>query len=124
VGFIGGKTQTDIGAMDDLYLDGKIPFASIFLSCVVINYCGGYTALGIADEVERLGLKGSKKKKGKKLDEDYMVSNAQSSGHRQLSLSYLPSLHSLTLSRSWRKTYPKSSRQCDKLRAARSYTNY
>jgi len=50
VGFIGGKTQTDIGAMDDLYLD----------------------ALGITDEVERLGLKGSKKKKGKKLDEDYM----------------------------------------------------
>jgi len=50
VGFIGGKTQTDIGAMDDLYLD----------------------ALGITDEVERLGLKGSKKKKSKKLDEDYM----------------------------------------------------
>lgn len=23
VGFIGGKTQTDIAAMDDLYLDGK-----------------------------------------------------------------------------------------------------
>ncbi|EGO02917.1 hypothetical protein SERLA73DRAFT_47203 [Serpula lacrymans var. lacrymans S7.3] len=50
VGFIGGKTQTDIAAMDDLYLD----------------------ALGITDEVEKLGLKGSKKKKGKKLDEDYM----------------------------------------------------
>ncbi|KAI0070968.1 hypothetical protein K474DRAFT_1712871 [Panus rudis PR-1116 ss-1] len=50
VGFIGGKTQTDIAAMDDLYLD----------------------ALGITDEVEQLGLKGSKKKKSKKLDEDYM----------------------------------------------------
>lgn len=37
--------------MDDLYLD----------------------ALGIADEVDRLGLKGSKKKKGKKLDEDFVV---------------------------------------------------
>jgi SET domain-containing protein len=23
VGFIGGKTQTDIGGMDDLYLDGE-----------------------------------------------------------------------------------------------------
>ncbi|TCD67121.1 histone methyltransferase set2 [Steccherinum ochraceum] len=46
VGFIGGKTQTDIAAMDDLYLD----------------------ALGITEEVEQLGLKGSKKKKGKKLD--------------------------------------------------------
>lgn len=28
-------------------------------------------ALGISDEVEKLGLKGSKKKKSKKLDEDY-----------------------------------------------------
>ncbi|KAF8264188.1 hypothetical protein EI94DRAFT_1871740 [Lactarius quietus] len=50
VGFIGGKTQTDIAGMDDLYLD----------------------ALGIADEVDRLGLKGSKKKRSKKLDEDWM----------------------------------------------------
>ncbi|KAI1789708.1 hypothetical protein LXA43DRAFT_892413 [Ganoderma leucocontextum] len=50
VGFIGGKTQTDLAAMDDLYLD----------------------ALGIADEVEMYGLKGSKKKKGKKLDEDFI----------------------------------------------------
>ncbi|KAI9508050.1 hypothetical protein F5148DRAFT_1303778, partial [Russula earlei] len=50
VGFIGGKTQTDIAGMDDLYLD----------------------ALGIAEEVDRLGLKGSKKKKSKKLDEDWM----------------------------------------------------
>lgn len=32
-----------------------------------------YLALGITDEVEMLGLKGSKKKKGRKLDEDYMV---------------------------------------------------
>ena len=29
------------------------------------------SALGISDEVEKLGLKGSKKKKSKKLDEDY-----------------------------------------------------
>ncbi|KAH0833915.1 hypothetical protein J3R83DRAFT_11100 [Lanmaoa asiatica] len=49
VGFLGGKTQTDIGGMDDLYLD----------------------ALGITDEVETLGLKGNKKRRGKKLDEDY-----------------------------------------------------
>ena len=33
-----------------------------------------FIALGITDEVEALGLKGSKKKKGRKLDEDYMVS--------------------------------------------------
>ncbi|KIJ61209.1 hypothetical protein HYDPIDRAFT_177115 [Hydnomerulius pinastri MD-312] len=50
VGFLGGKTQTDIAGMDDLLLD----------------------ALGITDEVMTHGLKGSKKKKGKKLDEDYM----------------------------------------------------
>ncbi|PCH43100.1 SET domain-containing protein [Wolfiporia cocos MD-104 SS10] len=50
VGFIGGKTQTDIAAMDDLYLD----------------------ALGISEEVATLGLKGSKKKKSKKLDEDFV----------------------------------------------------
>ena len=31
------------------------------------------SALGISDEVEMLGLKGSKKRKSKKLDEDYMV---------------------------------------------------
>ncbi|POY71556.1 putative Histone-lysine N-methyltransferase [Rhodotorula taiwanensis] len=48
-GYIGGKTQTDLGGMDDLYID----------------------ALGIAEEVAALGLKGTKKKKGKKLDEDF-----------------------------------------------------
>jgi hypothetical protein len=32
------------------------------------------TALGIADEVEALQLKGTKKKKAKKLDEDFIVS--------------------------------------------------
>lgn len=35
VGFIGGKTQTDIGGMDDLYLDGVSltpPFSSLCTS--------------------------------------------------------------------------------------------
>ncbi|KAH7099401.1 histone methyltransferase [Auriculariales sp. MPI-PUGE-AT-0066] len=50
VGAIGGKTQTDVAALDELYLD----------------------ALGIADEVALLGLKGSRKKQGKRLGEDYM----------------------------------------------------
>ncbi|KAF8154094.1 hypothetical protein B0H34DRAFT_661470 [Crassisporium funariophilum] len=51
VGYIGGKTQTDIVTMDDLYLD----------------------ALGITDENDLLELKGSKKKKGKKIDDpDFM----------------------------------------------------
>ncbi|KAF8578887.1 SET domain-containing protein [Ramaria rubella] len=49
VGFIGGKTQTDIAAMDDLVLD----------------------ALGMTEDVELLGLKGTKKKRGKKLGEDF-----------------------------------------------------
>lgn len=52
VGYIGGKTQTDIAAMDDLYLD----------------------ALGITDENDLIELKGTKKKKGKKIDDpDFMV---------------------------------------------------
>jgi hypothetical protein len=31
-------------------------------------------ALGIMDDVEALGLKGTKKKKGRKMDEDFIVS--------------------------------------------------
>ena len=52
IGFIGGKTQTDFAAMDDLYLD----------------------ALGITDEDDLMELKGTKKKKGKRIDDpDFMV---------------------------------------------------
>ncbi|KAJ7701547.1 hypothetical protein B0H17DRAFT_1244351 [Mycena rosella] len=47
VGYIGGKTQTDIATVDDLYLD----------------------ALGITDADELRALKGTKKTKGKKLDD-------------------------------------------------------
>ncbi|TXT15823.1 hypothetical protein VHUM_00326 [Vanrija humicola] len=50
VGFIGGKTQTDVGGIDDLFLD----------------------ALGILDEVVAQGMKGSRKKKARQLDEDYV----------------------------------------------------
>ncbi|KAJ3904103.1 histone-lysine N-methyltransferase [Lentinula edodes] len=53
VGFIGGKTQTetDISTMDELYLD----------------------ALGITDDDELQEYKGTKKKKGKKIDDpDFM----------------------------------------------------
>ncbi|PWN52748.1 hypothetical protein IE53DRAFT_311495 [Violaceomyces palustris] len=50
VGTIGGKTQTDIGTMDDLYID----------------------ALGIADEVEKTEARGTRKKKSKELDKDFM----------------------------------------------------
>ena len=60
VGYIGGKQQTDISGMDDLYLD----------------------ALGIADEVEQLGLKGGKKRKGKRLDEDFIVRRLRSYDRR------------------------------------------
>ena len=52
--------------MDDLYIDGmfrvSIPDPSTHPYIL---------ALGITDEVEKLGLKGSKKKKSRKLDEDY-----------------------------------------------------
>jgi [histone H3]-lysine36 N-trimethyltransferase len=71
VGFIGGKTQTDLGGMDDLYIDGK-PHRLQTLKPASENPL----ALGIADEVERLGLKGNRRKKGKKLDEDFNVSIA------------------------------------------------
>ncbi|WVR09631.1 hypothetical protein IAU60_006704 [Kwoniella sp. DSM 27419] len=50
VGTIGGKTQTDVGTMNDLFLD----------------------ALGITDEVEANGMKGSRKKKSRQLDEDFV----------------------------------------------------
>ncbi|WVQ83668.1 hypothetical protein IAT38_005811 [Cryptococcus sp. DSM 104549] len=50
VGTIGGKTQTDIGTMNDLFLD----------------------ALGITDEVDAMEMKGSKKKKSRQLDEDFV----------------------------------------------------
>ena len=44
-----------------------------FLLVLVRHLRALAAALGIADEVDRLGLKGSKKKKSKKLDEDWMV---------------------------------------------------
>lgn len=49
VGTLGGKTQTDIGGMSNLYIE----------------------ALGIVDEVERLQARGSKKQKSRILDEDF-----------------------------------------------------
>jgi hypothetical protein len=52
VGYIGGKTQTDIGGINDLFLD----------------------ALGIKEQVEAEEMKGSKKKKARHLDEDFTVS--------------------------------------------------
>lgn len=50
VGTLGGKTQTDLSGMDDLFLD----------------------ALGISDEVEQTEAKGSKRKRGKRLDLDFI----------------------------------------------------
>ena len=66
MGYIGGKTQTDLAAMDDLYIDG-ISHTSIFSASTHLYI----SALGITDEVEKFGLKGNKKRKSKKLDEDY-----------------------------------------------------
>jgi hypothetical protein len=70
VGFLGGKTQTDLSTMDDLYLEG-VPLENFF-TCQLIT---SNLALGITDEVEALQLKGNKKKKAKKLDEDFIVSS-------------------------------------------------
>ena len=66
VGFIGGKTQTDIGAMDHLYLDGNVVFGLSFLPFHLIMSISKHL---ITDEVEALGLRGSRKKKGR----NYMV---------------------------------------------------
>ncbi|MCO5610621.1 hypothetical protein L7F22_064860 [Adiantum nelumboides] len=49
IGVLGGKTQTDIGGMDQLFIE----------------------ALGISDEVDRLEARGSRRKKSRHLDEDY-----------------------------------------------------
>ncbi|CDU25606.1 related to SET2-Histone methyltransferase [Sporisorium scitamineum] len=50
VGTLGGKTQTDLSGIDDLFLD----------------------ALGISDEVEQTEAKGSRRKRGKRLDLDFI----------------------------------------------------
>ena len=60
----------DIGAVDHLYLDGNVVFGLSFLPFRLIMSISKHL---ITDEVEALGPKGSKKKKGRKLDEDYMV---------------------------------------------------
>lgn len=72
MGYIGGKTQTDIGGMDDLYIEGKSSI-SICLSNVETQLRSLFSALGITEDVEKYSLKGTKRKKGKKLDEDYLV---------------------------------------------------
>ena len=56
--------------MDDLYLDGMPMGLSVMRILLITSFC---SALGITEEVEKLGLKGSKKKRGKKLDEDFIV---------------------------------------------------
>ena len=119
VGFIGGKTQTDIAAMDDLFLDG------MFLGQGALDKMGDlfmiFVALGISDEVELLGLKGSKKKKGRKLDEDYMVCTVFSPRLRWSSKPAIYSLHSSRLSNAM---HLKSFKPSVKRRAARFSSNF
>lgn len=71
MGYIGGKTQTEFAGMDDLYLDGKpCRYSEYFQMC-----SKEFVALGITDEDELLELKGTKKKRGKKIDDpDFLVS--------------------------------------------------
>ncbi len=112
-GYIGGKTQTDVAAMDDLYLDGMASELTRFQ--IVADRL---SALGISDEVEREGLKGNKRKKSKKLDEDYMVCI-----HPASSWSLILSSFSLFSNPCWRRMCQRSYRPFDRLRAAKSCRN-
>jgi hypothetical protein len=61
--------------MDDLYIDGEC------IWCAQLHPADLQSpkALGITEDIERLSLKGSRKKKGRKLDEDFVVSALYSS---------------------------------------------
>lgn len=94
--------------MDDLYLDGEP--GSLF-QCSDIK-CP--LALGISDDVELLGLKGSKKRKSKKLDEDWMVSR-----NVLISLA-LTRLASRRSNRSWKRTFQRSCKPFARRRVVKS----
>ena len=98
VGYIGGKTQTDIATMDDLYLD----------------------ALGITDEDDLIELKGTKKKKGKKIDDpDFMVRPRLWYCNQLLTL-YCSQLSS----QSWKRKYPRLFKPSARLQAAKFCRNF
>ena len=105
--------------MDDLYLEGALNILVILNGLYLMSDI--FPALGITDEVEILGLKGNKKKKGKKLDEDWVVSPYFLRGQDAHNFSSSFSRYS---SPSWRRTYPKWSKLCDKRKAARSYSSF
>ena len=69
VGAIGGKTQTDIGGMNDLFLEGHFFCFHREQRKLLI----ALVALGITDEVELMEMRGNKKKKSRQLDEDFVV---------------------------------------------------
>jgi hypothetical protein len=79
------------------------------------------SALGIADEVDRLGLKGSKKKRSKKLDEDWMVLVADILPVRVKVLKH--AIYSLYSSPWPLKRCRRSFRPCGRPRAARSLSS-
>ena len=114
-GVLGGKTQTDVAAMDDLYLDGT--FSVLTRRFQVILNLPHLLALGISDEVERYGLKGNKKKKSKQLDEDYVVRLNVSDSLRTAKLFETTSLSS-NLCKS--RMSPRLCKQSGKHRARRS----
>jgi hypothetical protein len=68
-----------------------------------------------------LGLKGSKKKKGKKLDEDWVVRALTFYAFRMLTFCTHCSQYS---SPSWRRIYRKSFKLCDKPKVARFYSSF
>lgn len=106
VGFIGGKTQTDIGGMNDLFIDGKLP--CLVQASPAPRLGGSFiltplaTALGITDEVELGEMRGTKKKKGRQMDEDFVVSRSRSDGRTTYN-----TRHSLPFGLSAKRKSPK-----------------
>lgn len=77
--------------MDDLYLDG--PSVSFQRAYVLIF---SDIALGITDEADLMELKGTRKKKGKKIDDpDFMVSSRMTNSRVWMLIVTQPTLHPL-----------------------------
>jgi hypothetical protein len=100
----------------------SISMVRFFLPCHRTLLRAFVVALGIADEVDRLELKGSKKKKSKKLDEDWMViTTMDPHSYADTETEAFNSQYSSP----WpSRRYRRSSKLCGRLRAARSSSNY
>lgn len=59
--------------MDDIYIEGKALQISDDLAIVLRADSLVYPALGITEDVEKYSLKGTKRKRGMKLDDEHLV---------------------------------------------------